>query len=158
MLTFFNENFGRHLVPQTGDLDADATRALSANHTLKKGGVSRLAAGWGIVRPGRATLQLALTAEGLEYCSLTRAEAFLAELEQWDGTPRIFLEFDKRPVPVANLFRTFDVRQVRICTPRGVETFDFTKEPTADSGKMHKIIWRLKEQRLAEREQQPQEA
>ena len=51
-----------------------------------------------------------------------RVKAF--KIYRWDpegeGTPRIFLEFAKRPVPVGNLFRTFDLRQVRICSPAGV--------------------------------------
>jgi hypothetical protein len=35
MLDFFNENFGRHLVEQTGDPVADATAALSSGHRMR---------------------------------------------------------------------------------------------------------------------------
>jgi hypothetical protein len=73
-----------------------------------------------------------------------RYTAFLAELEAWDGKPRIFLTFDKKPVPVGNVFVTYDVRAVRICSPSGVETFDFTVPPEKSSGVAHKVIWKKK--------------
>lgn len=146
MLAFFNENFGRHLVDQTGDPVADARRALSSGHRMKKGGgPQRIASGWAVIRPARSTMQFELAADGIDYSKQTRYEAFLAELENWDGTPRMFIEFAKRPVPVGNLFRTFDLRQVRICSPGGVETFDFTKAPEKDGSKTHKVLWKLKE-------------
>ena len=105
MLTFFNENFGRYLVEQTGDLAADARRALSSGHAMKKGGnPQRIASGWAVVRPGVSTMQFELAAQGIEYSKLTRYQAFLAELDNWDSTPRMFIEFAKRPVPVSNLF------------------------------------------------------
>ena len=145
MLDFFNGNFGRFLVAQSGNPVADAATALSSGHTMCKGGrPQRIASGWAIVRPGRSTMQFELAAAGIDYSKLTRYEAFLAELEAWDGTPRMFLEFAKRPVPVANLFRTFDLRQVRICSPTGVETFDFTQPPEKDGCKTHKVLWKLK--------------
>ena len=145
MLDFFNRNFGRFLVEQSGDPVADAATALSSGHMMRKGGrPQRIASGWAIVRPGRSTMQFELAADGIDYSKLTRYEAFLAELEAWDGTPRMFLEFAKRPVPVANLFRTFDLRQVRVCSPTGVETFDFTQPPEKDGCKTHKVLWKLK--------------
>ena len=144
MLTFFNENFGHHLVEQSGDPAADARRALSSGHKMKKAGLpQRIASGWAVIRSGRSTMQFELAAPGIDYSKQTRYEAFLAELEKWDGTPRMFIEFTKRPVPVGNLFRTFDVRQVRICSAGGVETFDFTKPPEKDGCKTHKVLWKL---------------
>ena len=145
MLQFFNDNFGRYLVEQLGDPVEDARRALTSGHRMKKaGGLQRIASGWAIVRPGRSTMQFELAAEGVEYSKQTRYEAFLAELEHWDGAPRMFIEFAKRPVPVANLFRTFDLRQVRVCSPSGVETFDFTKPPEKEGCKTHKVLWKTK--------------
>ncbi len=145
MLNFFNDNFGRHLVEQGDDPVANARRALSSGHRMKKGGMpQRIASGWAVIRPGKSTMQFELAADGIDYSKLTRYEAFLAELEGWDGTPRMFLEFNKRPVPVGNLFRTFDLRQVRICSAGGVETFDFTKAPEKDGCKTHKVLWKLK--------------
>jgi len=145
MLQFFNDNFGRHLVEQSGDPVADARRALSSGHRMKKPGApQRIASGWAIVRPGKSTMQFQLATDGIDYNTQTRYEAFLAELENWDRTPRMFIEFAKRPVPVDNLFRTFDLRQVRICSPTGVETFDFTKPPEKDGCKTHKVLWKLK--------------
>lgn len=145
MLSFFNENFGRHLVEQSGDFAVDAQRALSSGHKMKKGGgPQRIASGWAIVRPGKSTMQFELTAEGIAYSKQTRYEAFLAELENWDQSPRIFIEFSKKPVPVGNLFRTFDLRQVRICSAGGFEAFDFTKAPEKDGCKTHKVLWKIK--------------
>ena len=145
MLKFFNDNFGRHLTTQTGNAPADAQRALSSGHVMKKGGApQRIASGWAIVRPGKPTMQFELAAAGIEYSKLTRYEAFLAELENWDGTPRMFIEFDKKPVPVSNLFITYDPRAVRICSPKGTETFDYTKPPEKDGTKTHKVLWKQK--------------
>lgn len=145
MLQFFNDNFGRHLVEQSGDLAADARRALSSGHPMKKGGtLQRIASGWAVIRPGMSTMQFELAAQGIAYSKQTRYEAFLIELDNWDSSPRMFIEFAKRPVSVGNLFRTFDLRQVRICSAGGVETFDFTKPPEKDGCKTHKILWKLK--------------
>lgn len=145
MLTFFNQNFGRFLVEQTGQPAQDAQRALSSGHAMRKGGhPQRIASGWAIVRPGRPTMQFALAADGIDYSTQTRYEAFLAELDAWDGTPRIFIEFDKKPVPVKHLFVTYDARAVRICSPKGTETFDFTTPPEKDACKTHKVLWKLK--------------
>lgn len=145
MLTFFNDNFGRYLAEQTGNPAADAQRALSKGHVMKKGGApQRIASGWAIVRPGRPTMQFELAAAGIDYSKLTRYEAFLAELDHWDGTPRIFIEFDKKPVPVHNLFVTYDPRAVRICSPKGTEMFDYTRPPDKDGCKTHKVLWKQK--------------
>ena len=38
MLTFFNSNFGHLLTEQTGHPAADAQRALSKGHAMRKGG------------------------------------------------------------------------------------------------------------------------
>lgn len=147
MLTFFNENFGRYLTAQTSNPTADAQRALSSGHRMKKGGApQRIASGWAIVRPSWPTMQFELAAEGIEYSRLTRYEAFMAELDKWDGLPRMFIEFDKKPVPVNNLFVTYDLRAVRICSPKGVETFDYTKPPEKDGCKTHKVLWKQKGQ------------
>jgi len=145
MLRFFNENFGRFLVTQSHDPAADAQRALSSGHLMKKGGApQRIASGWAIVRPGKPTMQFALAADGIEYSKLTRYEAFLAELDAWDGSPRMFIEFDKKPVPVEHLFVTYDPRAVRICSPKGTETFDYTLPPDKDGTKTHKVLWKQK--------------
>lgn len=145
MLTFFNDNFGRYLTEQTGNAAADAQCALSRGHLMKKGGApQRIASGWAIVRPGRPTMQFELAAAGIDYSKLTRYEAFMAELDHWDGTPRIFIEFEKKPVPVNNLFVTYDPRAVRICSPKGTELFDYAKPPEKDGCKMHKVLWKQK--------------
>ncbi len=142
---FFNQNFGRHLVPVEGAPHEAAHHALSANHKLVKGTTSRLSSGWAIVRPGLSSVQLKLAATGLKYDSRTRVEAFMDELDTWDGKePRIFLMFNKAPVPIANLFMTVDRRAIRICSPAGVETFNADEAPSEDSGGIQKVIWKRK--------------
>ena len=114
------------------------------NHQLLTGKVSRLASGWAIIRPGRSSLQLGVKWSGRTIAgnTVSRFEAFIADLQAWKNEPRIFLMFDKRPVPIANLFVTYDPRAVRICSPKGVETFDFTKPPTDESGMVHKVLFK----------------
>jgi hypothetical protein len=148
-LEFFNQYFGRHLVPQTGNAVANATRALSSGHKMAKGGnAQRIAAGWAVITEDASTLQFKLAATGLRYGDQTRYEAWLDALEAFNGKPVMLIEFDKKPVPVANLFRTHDLRAVQVCSPGGSELFDFTKEPTRESGKSHKVLWKLKLERL----------
>ena len=80
-------------------------------------------------------MQFKLAAKGIEYSTLTRYEAFAAALDNLNGEPVILVEFDKRPVPVENLFSTYDLRAVRICSCKGVETFDYTIKPKTDGCK-----------------------
>ena len=148
-LEFFNQYFGRHLVAQTGHAVADATRALSSGHAMAKGGnPQRIASGWAVITASGSTLQFKLAATGLHYGDQTRYEAWLDALEAFQGQPIMLIEFDKKPVPVAHLFRTHDLRAVQVCSPGGCELFDFTKKPAADSGKAHKVLWKLKQERL----------
>lgn len=141
---FFNEHFGRHLVTIGHESPHDATaRALSSNHRLAKGSESRLSSGWAIVRPGTSSVQLKLAAAHLHFDERTRVEAFLDELAHWDEkSPRIFLMFDKAPVPIAHLFLTVDKRAVRICSPAGVETFNWNEAPSPESGGIQKALWK----------------
>ena len=142
---FFNHHFGRHLVSQKGKPHEASYRALSSNHKLVKGTESRLSSGWAIVRPTISSIQLKLSASGLHFDERTRIEAFMEEFEKWDGVePRIFLMFDKAPVPIENLFMTVDRRLIRICSPAGVESFDMNQPPTEDSGGIQKAIWKRK--------------
>ena len=94
---FFIEYFGKHILDCEGlTPSAAAWKVLSSSHKQKKGTVSRLTSGWAILRPQKSTIQLELTASGLDYDKRTRYEAFEEELETWDGIePRMFLTFDK---------------------------------------------------------------
>ena len=142
---FFNTHFGSRLVKQEGTAPQAAWRALSSSHKLIKGTDSRLSSGWAIVRPGTSSVQLKLAATGLHVDERTRIEAFMDELAHWDGAePRIFLMFDKAPVPIANLFMSVDRRAVRICSPAGVETFDADATPGPHAGGIQKTIWKRK--------------
>ena len=144
-LEFFNQNFGRHLVSQSGVAAADAQMALSSGHSMAKGGASqRIASGWAIVREGASTLQFKLAAQGLMYSDATRYVAWLAAIESFMGEPMMLLEFDKKPIPIGNLRRTFDLRHVCICSPSGIEAFDWTKAPTT---KAHRTLVKLKLER-----------
>lgn len=142
---FFNQHFGRHLLKIEGEPHVVAGQVLSTNHKLVKGTDSRLSSGWAIIRPGRSSLQLKLAATGLHYDERTRIEAFMEEFDKWDGIePRMFLMFDKAPVPIANLFMSLDRRVVRICSPAGVESFNLDEAPTDESDGIQKAIWKRK--------------
>ena len=149
---FFNENFGRHLTAPTNEPPhMDAWRALSSNHRLRKMGKNgealrgRLSSGWAIVRPGGAVMRQRLAAPGIRYDDRTRFEAFADELAAWDGEPRMFLTFDKAQIPIAHLFLTVDLRAVRICSPQGVETFDYTRPAPPGAGPVQRKLekWRV---------------
>jgi hypothetical protein len=142
-IEMFNSYFGRHLVEQTGNAVADAQRALSSGHQMAKGGTAqRIASGWAVIGTFGATMQFKLAAKGVTYSDLTRYEAFASTLDSLKGEPVILIEFDKKPVPVENIFATYDLRAVRICSCKGVETFDYTVEPEKDGSKTHKVLWR----------------
>ena len=144
-IEFFNKNFGRHLVEQTGDPLADASRALSSGHQMAKGGTAqRIASGWAVITDKGSTLQFKLAAKGLRYSEQTRYEAWLEALENWTGEPLLLIEFDKKPVPAGNLTRTFDLRAVAVCSPTGVQVFDWTQEPGPDAPLAQRALWNLK--------------
>ena len=142
-IELLNQNFGRYLVPQTGDAVADAQAALSGGHDMAKGGTKqRVASGWAIIKPEGATMQFKLAAREIKYAEKTRYEAFANLLDNWNGTPAILMEFDKKPIPVGNLFITYDLRAVRVCSAKGGETFDYTIEPEKDGCKTHKVLFK----------------
>lgn len=138
---FFNAHFGRRLVaPSNGPPHLDAWRALKSRHPLRNGKTGRLSSGWAIVRPTGAVLQQKLAVPDLRYDDRTRFDAFAAELAAWDGGPRLFLVFDKSPIPAARLFLTLDLRAVRICAPGGVETFDWTRPAPPGASRMRREL------------------
>ena len=150
---FFNRNFGRCLsaAPPGNRPHMDAWRVLSAVHEMQGKKPARLMSGWAIVRPWGTVMQQRLSAAGIDYDERPRAAAFGEELDAWNDDPRIFLVFDKSPVPVAHLFLTLDLRAVRICSPGGVETFDYTRpaDPKApDLGRFQRELERRR-RRLA---------
>jgi hypothetical protein len=147
---FFIEYFGKHILDCEGlTPSAAAWKVLSSSHKQKKGTVSRLTSGWAILRPERSTIQLELTASGLDYDKRTRYEAFEEELETWDGIePRMFLTFDKAPIPISNLFLTLDKRLIRICSPKTVESFDITAPPNEVSGIVQRVLWSQKQKAM----------
>ena len=149
---FFNAHFGRHLVTQTNQPHKDAWTALTSTHDLTnkegKPSKSRLV-GWAIIRPTGALAQMNLTTPHIKRDERTRFEAFAAELSDWDGEPRMFLSFDKAPIPIAHLFMTLDLRAVRVCLPGGVETFDFPEPAPGNAGKMYRNIWKEKQKHAA---------
>jgi len=146
---FFNNGFGRHLTEQTNQPHVDAWRALSKSHAIvnKEGkpSTSRLT-GWAIVRPDGASAQTVFQSKDISHDPRIRFEAFAEELERWDEAPRIFLTFSKAPLPIANLFMTVDLRAVRICSPGGIETFDYTQPVQEGAGVSQRNIekWRIK--------------
>ena len=139
---FFNRYFGRHLVEQQGKPYEAAARALTASHRLASGRKSRLSSGWAIVKPQGATMQLRLAASGINYDNRTRTQAFAFELEHWAQTPTLFMVFDKKPLSIAHLFVTVDLRAVRICTPAGVQTFNYKQNPSELSPHYHRLLFK----------------
>jgi len=133
---FFMDNFGRHFVKPSGDVWADVGRVLSSSYPMKsKASMSRMQSGWAIVRPGSATLQLDLDIPVILKSRMTRFEAFASELATWDGAePRIFMLFDKAPIPANAIFVSVDKRLVRICTKDGAKTEDWTIHPPTVKG------------------------
>lgn len=140
---FFNEHFGRHLVKQTGAASLDAARALSGGHVMAKGGgPQRIAWGWAIITPSGSTLQFKLAAQGLQYSDKTRYVAWAEALKGFRrGDEILLLQFEKKPLPVAHLHRTYDLRAVHLCGPSGVDIFDITQQPVKDSCVSHKKLW-----------------
>lgn len=156
---FFNKGLGHHLQTSamsiTDDIPAHevAQQVLSASHVLATGKPSRLASGWAVITEGGALLQLKLAApakDGLTYSDMTRYEAFLEVLNSWTGEPVMLLQFDKKPLPVTNLFITADLRCVRVCGPKGVETFDWTQPYQPGGSETHKRISNLKAEKEKE--------
>jgi len=133
---FFMENFGRHFITPTGDNWADVGQVLRGSYPMTgKASLSRMQSGWAIVRPGSATLQLDLAVPVIQKSRMTRFEAFAAELATWDGkAPRIFMLFDKAPIPAQAIFVSVDKRRVRVCTNAGAKTEDWTIRPPIVKG------------------------
>lgn len=132
--SFFMENFGRHFKTQTGQPWVDVQSVLSGVYKMRnKASSSRLQSGWAIIRPGSATLKHDVDAPEILKSAETWREAFQRELDGWDGfSPRIFLLFDKAPIPASNIFLSVDRRHVRVCTNSGASIENWTKQPPKD--------------------------
>jgi len=148
---FFNRNFGRYLKTPSNRHYRDAWSVLSEEHEMQDKKPARLMSSWAIVRPSGTVMQQKLKAQGIEYDTRTRAEAFGAELDAWiaDSGPRIFLVFGKSLIPIAHLFMTLDLRAVRICSPGGVETFDYSRPAGPEAGRFERELDRRRPRRAA---------
>ena len=148
-MDFLLDNFGRHLVVGDASSSALLSSALSKSHEIfskdGKPSTSRLTSGsWAIVRPGSTSLRFALRTPpiGISLEKTSRNDAFFAELASWDGSsPRVFMTFEKKPMPLANVYLSVDRRCVRICSPSGVETFDLDA-PVSDRSRAFHRAWR----------------
>jgi len=139
---FFNDNFGKLFSQQGNDPYENTANALSSTHARPEGKDTRIMSGWAIVRKGQAVMQYELAAEGIKYDTRSRFEAIDEALENWDEQPILFMTFTNKPLPIANLFLTIDLRAVRICEPSGVSTFDYTKEPTETSPQFYRTLYK----------------
>ena len=139
---FFMENFGKYLVQDEGSSHKLSSQVLNSAHQgVGDKKALKIGAGWAVVQPGKALLQKELTAKGLFYFpDKTRYEVFGEILNNWSGTPTIFITFERTSFSVANLFITVDLRAVRICEPKGVQSFDYTREPTDSSPQFHRTL------------------
>ncbi len=148
--SFFYDNFGKHFEPaRSNKAHMDASAVLRGSHKMKKLDAKdepkrcRLAYGWAIIRPTVSSIKLELDVPNIQLDPRNERDAFLEELKSWDNTPRIFLVFKKAPIPISNLFLTLDLRMVRVCTPKGVDSFDFTKSFEETGSKFHESLVRL---------------
>ena len=146
---FIQQNFAKHLIELSGDPVVDSEAVLTGNvPTVSK--PQRLSSGWAIIKESGATVQLKVAGDqnikGGD--TRTRFEAWFDELENFSG-PTLFIEFDKKPISLDQVFLTFDTRAVRICSKNGVETFDWTSELDEDSGKVFKILHNMRKKRDA---------
>lgn len=147
-IQLLNHGFGRHLIEQGDDPVLNAQKALSSAYPMKKKDLRvRISSGWAIIQENRAVMQFQIKCSPhITFSEKTRYEAFEELLTSWDGTPSLLLVFDKSTIPVHNLHITYDSRCVRICSPEGVETFNYHNEPTRHGPLTHKILWKRKQQ------------
>jgi len=148
---FIARNFGKVVLPNglTNDPVRDSANALTMNHRLTTGNTSRLT-GWLVVYNGGSICQAKLAAKGVESGDeRTRFQAFAEELDNRQG-PLCLLTFTKATINLSNVYLTFDPRVTRVCSPEGVETFDWTTVPGEDSGvafrNMHKARLKRKQE------------
>ncbi|MDA7755429.1 hypothetical protein N8933_10510 [Pseudomonadales bacterium] len=138
---FFMENFGKFLLQDEGEPHDLTARVLNESHLHPPPkSAKRLTNTWALIQPGKALLKTRLQAKGITYTEQTSTEVFGEVLDNWDGTPTMFLEFKRTSFAIENLFITVDVRAVRICQSSNVFTFDYTKEPTATSPNTFKSL------------------
>lgn len=153
---FIQMNLARHLLPELSeDPVRDTITVLTMNHQVlskqNKISPSRLT-GWAIVGPNASILQanVQVVAEGITTGDQrTRYEAWADALSNFEG-PLCLIQFTKAAFNISNLYLTHDTRVTRICSPEGVETFDFTQVPEKHSGVAHKNIYKWS-QKIADR-------
>jgi len=148
--------FARHVVNAdrlTGQPVRNSAIALTMNHPLlprdgsNKTSSSRLT-GWAIIRSSGATVQARLSASGIDAGDpRTRFVAFEQELANLTE-PVVLLTFSKSTVNIGNVYATYDTRVVRVCSPDGVETFDFTTDPGPDACIAHRNMAKARARRL----------
>lgn len=146
---FIQKNLAAHLINITDDPVADTEAVLTSNVPMV-GKPARITSGWAIVREDGAIIQTKVA--GNEHIAggdpRNRYEAWFDELENFTG-PTLFIEFDKKQISLSQVFLTFDTRAVRICSKNGVETFDWTGEPDERSGRVFRILHKIRGQRHA---------
>ena len=153
---FFMAYFGKFLLQEEGKSYRLAARVLNESYPgFNKDGViqkqeQRITAGWALIQPNGSKLQKKLTAKGITYCpDVTRFEAFGEVLDNWQDIHTMFITFGKASLSIENLFITVDLRAVRICAPTGVQTFDYTKDPTQQSPTFHKVLFKRRKKNAA---------
>jgi len=138
---FFMENFGKFLLQDEGEPSELTARVLNEAHPHPAPkSAKRLTNTWALIQPGKALLKTPLQAKGFTHTERTSTEVFGEVLDNWNGTPTMFLEFKRTSFAIENLFITVDVRAVRVCQSSNILTFDYTKEPTPTSPIIFKAL------------------
>lgn len=123
---FVVENFGRYMFAPTGDVLKDANRAVNGHVPMRSGSRSRLMSGFAIIRADAPpSVQMKVAVPGVIVDERPWFEPVVDELENWTGSPRMFLRFGKGGFPLDRIFVTYDLRAVRLCTPVVAPTFDW---------------------------------
>jgi hypothetical protein len=130
---------------ETGNPIADVEHWLNSGHPQLDGKPRRPSDTWMIVSRDKLETQQRFANPGIVISNESEIPAYLRHLMSWDGTPFCFLKLEKKRLYLRGIFLTYDLRAVRVCTPRSVETFDFTRTPSESSGGYHHRIWKWKE-------------
>jgi hypothetical protein len=124
---FFMEHFGRHFAKPTGNALADANAVLCSSHAMAEGASRFVKGNHAVIRPSGSLLKAQMNVFGIALTERTFSDLILEALSKWSDEPVMFVAFDRVLFPVANLLVTYDLRRVRLCTPKEVGEIDGTR-------------------------------
>jgi hypothetical protein len=149
---FLHRNMASILLPNvSNDIVSDCSRAFKTSYLRnakpgqKEGKPGRLS-GWAIVKEGELILQsdLSLSHPNLKTADTrTKYQAWFYELSNFEP-PICFLGFTQSTTNLNNVFLTYDLRVVTICSPSSFERFNYLTEPGEDAGQAHRLLYKAK--------------